>query len=655
MDDEGGEAAQGILLLDSVFSDNFAEHIGILSGLAASGSIDISHAPEDISNIKIQNHFLAIIGGLLEKIITTPLSTVHSDILTKCLDLLDQSYKTDCSLITPISGQLALLLIQDKYPESRNSICKILTTTEYEFNEEQVTELNKLVISSHSTPLLKLLISKEAISAQSLAYIINTTKALSDTNPSYGIHKSQLLLVVESLKDNSDLCKLLSPQLVDFFKVSQDKSLILPVTKLISDQGCFETYFNEIQTILKALADTLQINCLRAEIANQPNNPDLKAQLQKLLELHIKSGEKTDRLVLGDELQGEHQLYSLRGYLEAITTTYNSLIKLLENKVSISKELVDLYDQFLIDILRNEALANDSGLRKEYRILLECAYKCSSHMVLAKYDLSENLVSSLIKRVSTDLSISNSLIINYLLSSILDALAEQGKITETLIEPSIEILKKNANFPFIHTVTRVATAFKYLACSGIENNDLTDKLCQEALSKVDEVVTRLILSGLEAIVARSSKLSGGAISSLIKLTIDPEQSVAHRIKAIKLLEKSSKSLREEDISNLSGLLDGKQRFVLADIDSTKRLFSTSQDHDHNEYRHVESLQKSVFKGVTKEVSDFDLNRNAFNQKYNRNYYYQATDIRLIQNEIMRPFLGSFMIHEPIGDGMFYLP
>ena len=751
MDDEENEVAQGVLSLDSGLRDYFVDHIGILSGLAASSGIDISH----ISSEEIQNQFLAIVGGLLENMISNPASTTNSDILIKCLDLLDKSCEVSNLLATHFSRQLTLLLIQDKYPDFRNSICKLLTTTEYEFNEEQTAELNKFVISSNSTPLLKLLISKEIISTQSLAYIINATKTIQSNDPNYAVYKKQVLIIVESLQDDSRSCELLSPQLLDFFKLSQDKSLILPIAKLINDQGCFETYFNEIKITLKSLADSLEINCLREELRKQPDNlalkqrlltwefidivpklyhkwypvkfedwtnqwakgvidrgefetiegslpnyklwlsykrefidilpkimpesypvgfenwtnqwgkgivdnadfktiasmlPTYRQQLQKLVESGSKFEDKSqsDELILGYGLQYKN----LQGYLETITTTYNSIKKLLENKVSISRELVDLYDQFLIDILRNETLASNSGVKKEYRTLLEVGYKYSLEILSAKYDLSEKLIESLINKASNDPSISGSLIINYLISSILAELAKQDKLPKALIVSSIEILKKNVNFAFIHTVPRVATAFKYLACSGIENDSFTAKLCVEALSKVADEVKGLILSGIEAIVTNSSKLSEEVISTLIKLITDPDQQIEQRIRAIKLLQRAPKSLREEDISSLSTLLEGEQRFILSDIDSTRKMFLTSRYDYDNEYRDWESLQEEIFKGIRKEGLDLDLNSNAFNRKDDQNYYYQATDIRLIQNEIMKPFLGIFTIHEPIGDSRY---
>ena len=752
MNGEEDEVVQGVLPLDSGLRDYFVDHIGILSGLAASSGVDISH----ISSEEIQNQFLAIVGGLLENMITNPASTTNSDILIKCLDLLDKSCEVSNLLATHFSRQLTLLLIQDKYPDFRNSICKLLTTTEYEFNEEQTAELNKFVISSNSTPLLKLLISKEIISTQFLAYIINATKTIQSNDPNYAVYKKQVLIIVESLQDDSRSCKLLSPQLLDFFKLSQDKSLTLPIAKLINDQGCFETYFNEIKITLKSLADSLEINCLREEVRKQPGNltlkqrlltwefidslhqlypnsypakfekwtdklpmkkhvdnndfqvmekntkiykgwladknelidilpkimpesypvgfenwtnqwgkgivdnadfktiasmlPTYRQQLEKLVDSGSKFEDKSqsDELILGYGLQYKN----LQGYLETITTTYNSIKKLLENKVSISRELVDLYDQFLIDILRNETLASDSGVKKEYRTLLESGYKYSLEILSEKYDLSEKLIESLINKASNDPSISGSLIINYLISSILAELAKQDKIPEALIVSSIEILKKNVNFAFIHTVNRVATAFKYLACSGIEDDSFTAKLCVEALSKVADEVKGLILSGLEAIVTNSSKLSGEVISTLIKLITDPDQQIEQRIRAIKLLQRAPKSLMEEDISSLSTLLAGEQRFILSDIDYTRKMFSTSRYDYDNEYRDWESLQEEIFKGIRKEGLDLDLNSNAFNRKDDQNYYYQATDIRLIQNEIMKPFLGIFTIHEPIGDSRY---
>jgi hypothetical protein len=141
MNGEEDEVVQGVLPLDSGLRDYFVDHIGILSGLAASSGVDISH----ISSEEIQNQFLAIVGGLLENMISNPTSTTNSDILIKCLDLLDKSCEVSNLLTTHFSGQLTLLLIQDKYPDFRNSICKLLTTTEYEFNEEQTAELNKFV------------------------------------------------------------------------------------------------------------------------------------------------------------------------------------------------------------------------------------------------------------------------------------------------------------------------------------------------------------------------------------------------------------------------------------------------------------------------------------------------------------------------------
>jgi hypothetical protein len=88
------------------------------------------------------------------------------------------------------------------------------------------------------------------------------------------------------------------------------------------------------------------------------------------------------------------------------------------------------------------------------------------------------------------------------------------------------------------------------------------------------------------------------------------------------------------------------------IDSDRKMFSTSRYYYDNKYWDSESIQVDVVKGITKQGLDFDLNRNAFNQKDNQSYCYQATDIKLIQNEIMKPFLGSFTIHEPIGDGRY---
>jgi len=45
----------------------------------------------------------------------------------------------------------------------------------------------------------------------------------------------------------------------------------------------------------------------------------------------------------------------------------------------------------------------------------------------------------------------------------------------------------------------------------------------------------------------------------------------------------------------------------------------------------------------------DTPQNAFNQRDNSDYLYQATDITLIQREVMKAYFPSFTVHEPIGD------
>jgi energy-coupling factor transporter ATP-binding protein EcfA2 len=49
------------------------------------------------------------------------------------------------------------------------------------------------------------------------------------------------------------------------------------------------------------------------------------------------------------------------------------------------------------------------------------------------------------------------------------------------------------------------------------------------------------------------------------------------------------------------------------------------------------------------VHDIEILKNAFNQQHNPNYYYQASDITLIQRQIMQKHSADFVIHEPIGN------
>jgi len=53
--------------------------------------------------------------------------------------------------------------------------------------------------------------------------------------------------------------------------------------------------------------------------------------------------------------------------------------------------------------------------------------------------------------------------------------------------------------------------------------------------------------------------------------------------------------------------------------------------------------------------DLGLHSNAFNQKDNSAYFYQATDIRTIQAQIMQGYFSNFRVYEPIGNGSSALP
>ncbi len=53
--------------------------------------------------------------------------------------------------------------------------------------------------------------------------------------------------------------------------------------------------------------------------------------------------------------------------------------------------------------------------------------------------------------------------------------------------------------------------------------------------------------------------------------------------------------------------------------------------------------------------DIEIEQNAFNQKNNSHYYYKSSDIRMIQQEIMSPYLDSVIIYEPLGDKISVKP
>lgn len=53
--------------------------------------------------------------------------------------------------------------------------------------------------------------------------------------------------------------------------------------------------------------------------------------------------------------------------------------------------------------------------------------------------------------------------------------------------------------------------------------------------------------------------------------------------------------------------------------------------------------------------DVGLYFNAFNQKDKPGYFYQATDIRIIQAQIMQGYFSNFRVYEPIGNGSSALP
>jgi hypothetical protein len=55
------------------------------------------------------------------------------------------------------------------------------------------------------------------------------------------------------------------------------------------------------------------------------------------------------------------------------------------------------------------------------------------------------------------------------------------------------------------------------------------------------------------------------------------------------------------------------------------------------------------------IQNQEMPKNAFNQQNNPGYQYQATDITLIQRQIMQKYFAGFIIHEPIGDNLAVQP
>jgi hypothetical protein len=255
----------------------------------ADGSDDFTETPE-------------LLDSLLENLIKVPPNPENLNVLTKCLNVIQES---DSFLTQDISNHLVELLNANYDPECNKDICQILLNSEYQLSGEQEQTLNDLLSKLGTEHLLNLLIEKQILSVEAVESIILSIKANANNDDNNNLHANHLLALVKSLDKYPELKQKFQQPILDFFKEYDDSEFLAQIFRSIGDKGFFDPINQELQQKFNELSILLEIeravNTIRLE---KNTSEEIK---QKLTELT----NKEDVLIS----QNSHQLLSSLGII----------------------------------------------------------------------------------------------------------------------------------------------------------------------------------------------------------------------------------------------------------------------------------------------------------------------------------------------------
>ncbi|WP_425361534.1 hypothetical protein [Candidatus Tisiphia endosymbiont of Ceraclea dissimilis] len=532
----------GVLALDVVKQPYFKEIVEF----AHSSGIVLPITP-DATNEEIRTQGYILVSSLLDNIIANPQKESNSNILGKCLDTLKTvGEHGNAVLFSHVNDQLITLLLSDNYSEHRTTICHMLINGEYVVSDQQSIKLNKLVISldsNSSSLILELLLAKGKVNIETIGNIFHK---ISGTNDS--VYKQQLLLIIQSFNNNNLLKEKLAPQILELFKSSQDISFLSEI--VIADRKFFEPVIEE-----------------------------LKSSLQRLEKL-LKIGDNTPLLYI-------QTLTDIRGI-------EGRLIKLFRSSVAIDVELVGDYQGYLMELLSSSYFTINQAI---YLKMIENNTNICAMLLTQGCNISGECLEILISSLNNN-PINNTNIAN--ISGILAILASHNKIPVLTINTSIALLKSCTNSSNQNNINNIVGAFENFARFKIQDDNLTDIICEKYLGQ--SLVLDRILGALEIIASNSGKLPEQSISSLTEFILDLDNGITLRIRAIELLQRVAGGIREEDVSNLSKLLKGEKQTIYMGVDYNNSQLPLADNIDWKQFD-LEYLQSIKDTGATGDILD----------------------------------------------------
>ena len=551
-----------MLPLDKDGVNHFAKQYDALIDLVQHSAIVL---PTNIATTdgEIRSQACTLISSLLDSIIATPQNKKNSNILNKCLEILKTAgANADQSLSSHFNDQLVTLLASDNYSEHRAAICQVLIKGE--LTDEQSAKLNKLLVSSGSISsnfIIELLLAKGIINLDTLDNIIKSIKASKVSNTDSSVAKEQLLLIAQSFNKNSILKEKLKDPILDFFKSHNDSPLLLELVKTIDNHKFFEPISNEIKSKLQCLEKLLKIERTVSNLKKQGASNDSLAleTVKQLLDRPdiIITKDSADFISKSCGINIQNKSWSLKELTQALSDTRLWLKRILQCKIPINREFIDCYENYLIELLHSSEISHSHYFSKAYPSILILYLDICVTLLKQGYPISgkclEVLIQCLYKHPINDPHYEENV------SEILANLASQNKMPVLGINIIITLINSFTKQLNQNTINNIVGVLGSLAEFKIQNNDLTDAICEKYLNS--SLVTGRILQTLEVIANDSSFLPKEAVSSLVAFIQDKDNITKLRIRAIEILQKVADTIKEDDISNLSKLLQGEKKSI----------------------------------------------------------------------------------------------
>ncbi len=459
--------------------------------------------------------------------------------------LLEKQYQI---ISTDSKSLLIKMLLSEKHPTYTTNICKLIINSSCKLDKQENINLNELQISNNSTAVLGLLLKCGELDKAALQTIFKNITSLDTDNYLY---KEQLLLVAESLKYNTKLKESFLTPFMDLFRSYNDNIFLSKLLKIIDDTEFCKKLVDENISQFRSLVNLLEIEEIAVILRPQNfqitlSRPELKilnskldallsSERQIVTENSLDYIKKYRGIIIAKKIlvQSKDQLYK-RSIL-----ALDYFAKLLDNKICISDELIDLHQKYFTAISPSAHL-----LQSHYQILLLQNVSISTKLLQQSYEVNLDFVEVALKNINTNNLTTPQ--IDHLMVTI-EALLLQDNLLLQCKQVILEILTKY-----------IAIADKSDVAHG-----------QKLMGRILNILNKLTIH---------CDLTNDITDSLIDFIANKNNDETSRIKSIELLQKIVTSLTSEALSKLSSLISGEQRIIDEGEDLGLGFF---QDNDHD--------------------------------------------------------------------------